>query len=161
VSEKENSLQLIGFQAGGKLYGVNIFAIREILRKVPLEPIHSAPAFVAGGLRVRGAVIPAVDLKSRLGKPDPSDNSDQNWVLVARAGNGDVGFLVDSVTRILKVEPDEILPPPDLILSGLRSRYIQGVCSSEDGMFVVLDLNSILMADEIKALQKMEAQQPF
>jgi purine-binding chemotaxis protein CheW len=160
VSEKENSLQLIGFRAGGKLYGVNILAIREILRKVPLEPIQNAPPFVVGGIRIRGTVIPAVDLKRRLGKPDPSDTYNQNWVLIANAGNGDVGFLVDSVTRILKVEPDDILPAPDLILAGLRSPYVQGVCNSEVGMHVVLDLNRILVADEIKALQKMEAHQP-
>lgn len=160
VSERENSIQLIGFRAGGKHYGVNILAIREILRSVTLEPIQDAPPFVAGGIRIRGTVIPAVDLKKRLGKPDPSNTPERSWVLIAHAGNGDVGFLVDSVSRILRVEPDDILPAPDLILSGLHSPYIRGVCDSEVGMIVVLDLNRILAADEIKALQKMVVHQP-
>lgn len=161
VSEKENTIQLIGFHAGGKLYGVNILAIREILRHASLEPIQNAPPFVTCGIRIRGTVIPAIDLKKRLGKPPPSDAPDQSWALIAHVGNGDVGFLVDSVTRILKVEPDTILPAPDLILSGLRSQYIQGVCNSEVGMLVVLDLNRMLAADEMKALQKMVVHQPI
>jgi purine-binding chemotaxis protein CheW len=155
VSEKENTIQLIGFRAGGKLYGVNILAIREILRKALLEPVQNAPPFVAGGIRIRGAVIPAVDLKNRLGKPHPSDTPDRDWVLIAHVGDDDVGFLVDSVTRIFKVESDDILPAPDLILSGLRSQYIQGVCNSEVGMLVVLDLNRMLAVDEMKALKKV------
>lgn len=161
MSEKENSIQLIGFQAGGRLYGVNILDIREILRDAPLEPIQDAPPFVAGGIRIRGAVIPAVDLKDRLGMTHPSDNSDRSWVLIAHLGKGDVGFLVDSVSRIFKVEPDSILPAPELILSGLRSQYIQGVCNSEVGMLVVLDLNRMLVADELNALKKMIVHQPF
>lgn len=155
VSERENIIQLVSFHAGGKLFAVNILTIREILRNASLEPIQDAPPFVVGGIRIRGSVIPAVDLKKRLGNPTPSHTPDRSWVLVSHVGKGDVGFLVDSVMGILKVEPDNILPAPDLILSGLRSQYIQGVCNSEVGMLVVLDLNRMLAADEMKALQKL------
>lgn len=160
ASEKENIIQLISFRAAGKLFGVNILAIREILRNASLEQIQDAPPFVAGGIRIRGAVIPAVDLKMRLGRSQPSGVSDRSWVLVSTVGNGDVGFLVDSVMRILKITPDAILPAPDLILSGLRSPYIQGVCNSEVGTLVVLDLSRMLVADEVKALQKMVVSYP-
>jgi purine-binding chemotaxis protein CheW len=161
VSEKENTIQLIGFHAGGKLYGVNILSIREILREADLEPIQDAPAFVAAGIRIRGTVIPAIDLRTRLGKPDPSDTLDRSWALISPVGRGEVGFLVDSVTRILKVDPDAIMPAPDLILSGLRSPYIQGVCNSEAGMLVVLELNQMLAGDEMKALQKIAVPPPL
>jgi purine-binding chemotaxis protein CheW len=154
ASEKENTIQLVGFRAGGKQFGVNILAIREILRHAALEPVQNAPPFVAGGIRIRGAVIPAIDLKKRLGKPNPSDAPDRSWALIVRVGNFDVGFLVDSVTRILKVGSEDILPAPDLTLCGMRSQYIQGVCNSETDMLVVLDLNRLLATDEMKALQK-------
>lgn len=155
VSEKENATQLIGFRAGGKLYGVDIFAIREILRHASLVPLQNAPPFVAGGIQIRGAVVPAIDLKKRLGKPHPSDPIDRSWVLISPVGDGEVGFLVDSVTRILKVEPDDIMPAPDLILSGSRSQYVRGVYDSEVGTLVVLDLNRMLSVDDMKALQKI------
>jgi purine-binding chemotaxis protein CheW len=161
VSEKVDSIQLIGFQAGGRLFGVDILSIREILRAAPLEPIVNAPSFVAGGIRIRGTLIPAVDLKNRLGKPHPSDRPERSWVLIARLGDNDVGFLVDSVTRILKIAPDSVLPAPDIILTGLRSQYIQGVCNSESGMLVVLDLNRVLVADEVNALKKMVIHDPI
>jgi purine-binding chemotaxis protein CheW len=161
VSEKENIIQLISFRAGGKLFGVNILSIREILRNASLESIQDAPPFVAGGIGIRGTMIPAIDLKKRLGNPQqPNDTPDRCWALISHIGSGDVGFLVDSVMRILKVEPDAILPAPDIILSGLRSPYIQGVCNSEVGTLVVLDLSRMLAADEMKALKKVMVPHP-
>jgi purine-binding chemotaxis protein CheW len=155
TSAQDENVQLIGFYAGGKLYGVNILMTREILRDSIIEPIPNAPAFIDGSVRIRGEVIPVVNLKKRLGKAYSGEPSDENWVLIANAGDRVLAFLVDSVTRILKIRVDSILPPPDLILSGLRSQYIQGVCSSEFGMLVVLDLNRMFGVDEIKALKKM------
>jgi purine-binding chemotaxis protein CheW len=155
TSAKDDSVQLIGFYAGGKLYGVNILMTREILRDLPVEPIRNAPPFIEGSVRVRGEVIPVVNLIKRLGKANSEAPSDENWVLIANVGDRVLAFLVDSVTRILKIRLDSILPAPDLILSGLRSQYIQGVCNSEFGMLVVLDLNRMFGVDEIKALKKM------
>jgi len=155
TSEKDDSVQLIGFYAGGKLFGVNILTIREILRDSTIEPVQNAPHFIEGSIRIRGEVIPVVNLQKRLGKTHPVNPSDQNWVLVAAVGDRILAFLVDSVTRILKITVDSILPAPDLILSGLRSQYIKGVCNSELGMLVVLDLDRMLGVDEIKALKKM------
>lgn len=155
TSEKDDSVQLIGFYAGGKLFGVNILTIREILRDSSVEPVQNAPHFIEGNIRIRGEVIPVINLQKRLGKTPTVDLPKQNWVLIATVGDRVLAFLVDSVTRILKIRVDSILPAPDLILSGLRSQYIQGVCNSELGMLIVLDLNRMLGVEEIKALKKM------
>jgi purine-binding chemotaxis protein CheW len=155
TSAKDDSVQLIGFYAGGKLYGVDILMTREILRDSRIESIRNAPPFIEGSVRIRGEVIPVVNLIKRLGKADCAEPSHENWVLIANVGDRVLAFLVDSVAQILKIRADSILPPPDLILSGLRSQYIRGVCNSEFGMLVVLDLNRMFGVDEIRALKKM------
>ena len=159
TADKEDTIQLIGFNAGGKLFGVNILAIREILKDTAIEPVQNAPDFIEGRVRIRGEVIPVIDLRKRLGKAIAISHSDQNWVFIAAVNEQVLAFIVDSVTRILKIEVDTILPAPDLILSGLRSQYIQGVCNSELGMLVVLDLNRMLGSDEIKAMKKLAVRQ--
>lgn len=153
--DKDDSAQLIGFHAGGKLFGVNILTIREILRDSPIEPIKNTPPFIEGRIKVRGEVIPVIDLKKRLGKAGSVAREERNWVLIANVGDRNLAFLVDSVTRILKISLASILPAPDLIRSGMRSQYIKGVCNSEFGMLIVLDLNRMLGANEIKELKKL------
>ncbi len=155
TSAKDDSIQLIGFHAGGKLYGVDILMTREILRGSHIEPIPNAPPFIEGRILIRGEVIPVISLKKRLGTVGSEESPDENWVLIAIVDGRVLGFLVDSVTRILKIEVDTILPAPDLIFTGLRGKYIQGVCNTDLGMLVVLDLNRMFGADDIKALKKM------
>jgi purine-binding chemotaxis protein CheW len=155
ISEKEESIQLIGFYAGGKFFGVDILSVREILRDPSIESVRSGPPFIEGRVRIRGEIIPVINLKERLGNSRSENNSDRNWLLIAHANDRSMAFLVDSVTRILTIAKESILPAPDLTRSGLRSQYIQGVCNSDFGMLVVIDLNRMLGADEIKALKKM------
>ena len=155
ATDKEESIQLIGFNAGGKLFGIDILTVREILRDPSIDPIPNAPPFIQGCLRIRGEVIPIINLTERLGRSRPDDQAAADWVLIVHVNERVLAFIVDSVTKILKIEADTILPAPELILSGSRSQYIQGVCNSEFGMLVVIDLNRLLGADEIKALKKM------
>ena len=155
ATDKEENVQLIGFYAGGKLLGVDILTVREILRDPTIEMTPNAPTFVQSCVRIRGEVIPMVNLKDRLGGTVSEDRTDPEWVLIATVNDRFLAFAVDSVTRILRIQADSILPAPDLILSGKRSHYIRGVCNSEFGMLVVIDLDRLLGADEIKALKGM------
>jgi purine-binding chemotaxis protein CheW len=155
ASEKDESVQIIGFYAGGRLFGVNILTVREILRDPSIEPVDDALSFIIGCVRIRGEIIPLINLRQRLCSSLPGDSGGPAWVLIAKIDDGALAFLVDSVTRILKIRIDSVLPAPDLILAGLRSQYIQGVCNSELGMLVVIDLNRVLGVEESKALKKM------
>jgi purine-binding chemotaxis protein CheW len=154
ASEKDESVQLIGFYAGDRLFGVNILTVREILRDPSIEPIDDAPPFLIGCVRIRGEIIPLINLRQRLSNSLPVDTQGPVWVLIATVDDRVLAFVVDSVTRILRIQMDSILPAPDLILTGLRSQYIQGVCNSELGMLIVIDLARMLGADENKALRK-------
>jgi purine-binding chemotaxis protein CheW len=69
-----------------------------------------------------------------------------------------VGYRVDAVTRIMKISPGSILPAPDLMLAGLRSQYILGVCKTEMGLLIVANLVHLLEADEVEALKTLKPQ---
>ncbi len=155
ILDQENIVQLIGFTVGPKLLGTDILAIREILREPTIGEVVGAPSFVGGIVQLRGQVIPIVDLGSVIGISREDKGLDQSWVLVAQAGEHLVGYQIDSVTPILRVAENKILPAPDIIVSGLRSKYIRGVCETEKGLLVVVDLEYLLDDEEVKALGRM------
>jgi purine-binding chemotaxis protein CheW len=154
LNTADDAVQLIGFYIGRKLYGADIASVQEILRNPAISPTEDSPQFIEGLLELRGASIPLIDLKRRLSGGTTGDQAPGQWVLVAPAGERKAAYAVDAVTRILKLSKNDILPAPDLILSGLHSQYIRGVCNAENGLLIVLDLNRILSADEIKTLGK-------
>lgn len=154
---KEGLVQLIGFYVGNKIFGADIMSVQEILRYPTIDSIEDSPDFISGAIRLRGQVVPTLDLRKRMGNGSDPDTDQQNWVLIAQINDLRVGLITDSVTRILRVNSGSILPAPEIALFGATSSYIQGVCESELGMLVVLDLNRLLSGDEINAIKAMNA----
>lgn len=153
--EKEDIIQLVGFGVGQKLYGADIYTVREIIRDPKIESVEAGPEFVSGIAQLRGEMIPIIDLGYCLGKSQAADAGNRQWVLIANSSGMNVGYVVDSVSRILKISADTIMPAPELILAGLRSQYIRGVCNTEKGLLIVLDLDRLLVDDEINELKKL------
>ena len=59
--------QLVVFDLAGEAYGVEIQAVREIIRHQTPTVVPSAPAAVDGVINLRDSVIPVVDLRKLLG----------------------------------------------------------------------------------------------
>lgn len=153
---KDDIVQIIGFYVGQKLFGTDLLSVREIIRSPEIEPSKDGQEIISGIIRLRGEVIPVVDLNARLGEGAKADDGDKTWILIAQTGNQALGFVANSVTRIYKIDPESILPAPELILAGLTNPYIRGVCESELGMLVVLDFGRLLSKEEIQKLEKMD-----
>ncbi len=156
--DKEEIIQLIGFYVGQRFFGADILTVREILRDPVIDKVDDTPEFAEGIVRLRGEVIPVVDLKRRLAVPKPLDGKNRDWVLITQVDRRMIGFIVDDVTRIIKAEADSIMPAPELVLAELRSQYIRGVCNSEMGLLVVVDLDRMLMEEDVQALRQMSVQ---
>lgn len=157
--ELEGIMQLVGFEIGAEHFGVNILAVQEIIRSAPVTNVPNSPMFVEGVINLRGDIVPVIDLRKRLNLFKGSDDEAtevKNWVLILNIGDRVIGFIVDSVTEVLKIEEESIEPPPDIIVSGLENQYIQGVCNINDALLIILEFDRVLFNEEYSALQNTE-----
>lgn len=156
LSEKEHLIQLVGFIIGNEMFGVDILMVQEIIRSAPITAVPNSPDFVEGVINLRGNIIPVIELRKRLNlysmDVDPSDT----WILILNIDDRVTGFIVDSVTKVLKIQEETIEPPPDIVIAGLESQYIQGVCKIDEKLLILLDFNRILLQEEIKRLKEMD-----
>jgi purine-binding chemotaxis protein CheW len=155
-AETEEVVQLIGFYTGEKFFGADILSVREILRDPQIKTDREAPDFIAGFVDHRGRLLPVVDLRDRL---DPGHSPEAGlpaWLLITSLEETLIGYLVDSVARIMKIAPGAMLPAPELMLAGLRCQYIKGVCKTEFGLLMVADLTRLLEPGEVDALLKLK-----
>jgi purine-binding chemotaxis protein CheW len=152
--DQEDTLQLVGFRLGSKLFGADILNVREILRDPRIDVVDGLPDFILGVAQIRGQVLPIVNLKHILGMPSTPMEDEKKWVLVAHAGKRSIGYIVDAVTPIIRIKKDSVLPAPDLILYGLRSKYIQGVCESDKGLIIIVKMEHMLADDEVHAMDR-------
>ena len=152
--ENEGLMQLVGFEVGKEIFGVDILMVREIIRSAPITAVPNSPEFVEGVINLRGDIIPVIDLRKRLNL-FTEEMQKKNWILILDIEGSVTGFVVDMVDEVLKIDESTIEPAPEIVLAGLESQYIRGVCEvAGKRLMILLNFDSILLANEIKQLKE-------
>lgn len=138
--------QLVSFDLATESYGVDIGAVREIIRLQEITNVPRTPEFVEGVINLRGKVIPVVDLRKRFGLP-VGDQSAENRIVVVDIGGQDIGVIVDAVNEVLRIFSDSVEPPSSVITTA-DSDYLMGIAKVDDKLLILLDLESVLSAEE-------------
>ena len=152
MPEKPKEYQLVVFTVGDEEFGVDISQVREIVRLVQITYMPKAPAFIEGVVNLRGQVVPIIDLAKRLGissKP----RSEVTRIVIVEVGENTVGMIVDSVSEVLRLSSDDVEEVPGIIETEVPEHYIRGVGKLKERLLVLLDLNKILTAEEIKHVE--------
>jgi len=155
-AEKERIAQLVGFKIGQELFGMNILIVKEIIREAEITAIPDSPDFIEGVINLRGDIIPVIDLRKRLKLPSYQPNETDQWIIILNIEGRVAGFIVDMVTKVMKIPLESIKPPPDIVVAGLKSQYIKGVCKIDEHLLILLDFTRILLVDEIKKLKEIK-----
>jgi purine-binding chemotaxis protein CheW len=155
VRQSVPQVQLVTFRVGGEEFGLDVFAVHEILRYTGVTPVPKAPRFVEGVLDVRGALVPVVDLRKRFEVADTATGDDTRIILVEFQGER-LGLVVDSVTEVLRVPETVVLPAPKYV-AGLAAEFIRGIVRLENRLIVLIDIDRILSSEERIALQSSSA----
>lgn len=144
--------QFVVFRLADEEYGAPIDAVNEIVR-VPdeLTRIPKTPSFIEGVVNLRGAVLPVIDQRRRFDLADVERN-DRQRIMVFTIGGVRTGFIVDSVSEVLKIARSAIGPAP--ALSEEQARLISRVANLEKQrrMILLLDIAELLDRREQAAL---------
>jgi purine-binding chemotaxis protein CheW len=149
------------FTLGGQEFGLAISAVEEVAR-LPEEitRLPKAPDFLKGVVNLRGTVLPIIDQRRRFDFAASDDDAGRRLVVV-RIGATVAGFIVDSVSEVLRIGSQAIDPPPDVIVP---ARVLEGVINLEaDGrMVLLLDPTQLLSRTEqglLDALSRVQEAQ--
>jgi len=149
--ESTNLLQLVSFKIANEEFGVDILNVQEINKMVQITKVPNSPEFVEGVINLRGRVIPVVNLRVKMSMPNKEYDKDTRIIVVDLPGKT-VGFLVDSVSEVLRI-PQNIIEPPPSIVAGINSNYITAVGKLEDRLLILLDLDKVLLDEEKTVLE--------
>lgn len=146
TNSAEDILQLVSFKLGEEEFGVDILAVQEIIRMIEITRVPNSPHFVEGVINLRGKVLPVVNLRKRLGLP-VTEYSKSTRIIVIELDKKTVGFIVDSVSEVLRI-PTAVTEPPPQMVGRVDSEYITAVGKLDDRLVILLDLNRVLSNEE-------------
>ena len=138
------SNRLVTFTLDGRLYGVDVASVQEVLRGQPQTRIPLAPESVSGLINLRGQVLSAVELRARLGLPDRAADQDAMLVVVRVAGET-IALLVDTIGAVIDVDEEQFELPPDT-LTGPSREFLHGAYKLEDQLLLALDIDRAVAA---------------
>ena len=143
--------QLVVFDLGGEVYGVDINTVREIIRVQEITHVPNAPEFVEGVINLRGKVIPIVDLRKKFSLEEGEESKENRIVVVDIVGE-DIGVMVDAVAEVMRLPSDSVEPTGDLIATD-DSYYIEGIANLGERLIILLDLEKVLSKEQRTALK--------
>ena len=141
-------LQLVTFEVAGEEFAVDILAVQEINRMMDLTRVPHSPAEVEGVINLRGKIIPVVDLRKRFNM-DVSERNESNRIIVVEVVGRVVGFIVDRVHEVLRIDSGIVEPAPSMVCS-IDSEFISGVGKLNDRLLILLDVNRLFSAETTK-----------
>jgi purine-binding chemotaxis protein CheW len=150
-SNIEELIQLVSFNIGNEEFGVEILKVQEIIRSMQIVHVPNSPSFIDGVINLRGRVIPIVNLRVRLGI-NRIEHDKSTRIIVVEINNKTIGFVVDSVSEVLRIS-GSIMEAPPSIVSGINSEYITSIGKLDDRLLILLDLEKLFSLEESKMLE--------
>jgi purine-binding chemotaxis protein CheW len=140
-ADSSNSSQFTTFRIGNEEYAIDIMSVREIKGWTDTTVLPNQPNFVLGVLNLRGTIVPIFDLRCRFGL-GLTTATPSHVIIIATVNDRTVGLLVDAVSDILSVTPDQIRPVPE-IDRGASTEFMSGIININDTMVVILSLEKL------------------
>lgn len=149
-------LQLVTFAIGDEEFGVDILVVQEINRMLQITQVPQSPPDVMGVINLRGRIIPVYDLRTRFGMP-PADQNEESRIIVADVADHALGFIVDRVSEVLRMDRSVVEPAPQMA-SSIDSDYIEGVGKLEDRLLILLDLKRLFDVQTLSQIAEVTSQ---
>lgn len=143
--------QYLTFVIDDEEYAVGILRVKEIIAYDALTRVPRTAPFIRGMINLRGSVVPVIDLAQKFGfRAAPIARSTCVVIVEVVIENEPaiVGLLVDAVSQVVELAPEEIEPPPQF--GTLGADFLVGMARSRSGrkFVLLLDIDRVLAATD-------------
>ena len=139
--------EFLAFTLGAEEYGIDILKVQEIRGYETVTRIANAPEFIKGVINLRGIIIPVVDMriKFKLGEPVYDQFT---VVIILNIGGRVVGMVVDSVSDVTTLMPDQVKPAPEMG-TAFSSDYMIGLGTIDERMLILVNIDKLMSSADM------------
>jgi purine-binding chemotaxis protein CheW len=127
---------------GNEEYGIEILKVQEIRGYEKPTTIANAPPFIKGVINLRGTIVPIIDMRVKF-KLDCAEYNAFTVVIILNVSGRVVGIVVDSVSDVITLSPEQIRPAPEFS-SELDTAYILGLGTLGERMLILMDIERLM-----------------
>jgi len=147
ASSKQTDMEVLSFRLGAEEYGIGILTVQEIRGYEAPTRIANAPQWLLGVLNLRGQIVPIVDMRLRFNLGQVRYDS-LTVVIILNIGQHVIGMVVDGVSDVVTLAPDQVRPAPALGGS-IDAECLHGLGTVGERMLILLDIERLMTAPEM------------
>jgi purine-binding chemotaxis protein CheW len=153
---KENTLfEALAFRLGTEEYGIDIQKVQEIRGYESVTRIANTPDFIKGVVNLRGIIVPVIDMRIRFNLGTPTYDQ-STVVIILNIADRVVGMVVDSVSDVITLSPEQIKPAPEMG-TALDTSYLIGLGTLDQRMVILVDIDDLMSSEEIGLIEQAAA----
>jgi purine-binding chemotaxis protein CheW len=139
--------EFLAFKLGSEEYGMDILRVQEIRSyEAPTRMAHT-PAFIKGVINLRGVIVPIIDLRLKFNLEQATYDS-FTVVIVLNIGRQVVGIVVDGVSDVITLAPEQLHPVPEF-QSTIDGDHVMAIGSVENRMLILLDIEKLMTSHDM------------
>ncbi|MER2105757.1 MAG: chemotaxis protein CheW [Solibacillus sp.] len=142
IKMMEDERQLVTFKLDTEEYGIEIQRAKDIIAVPTITKVVEAPEELLGIINLRGNMLPVIDLRKRFKLPHVAPTK-KSRIIIVEHGLYDVGFLVDEVTQVLKINHLSIEQPKQEHQYN-ASNLIKGISKLDNRVVLILAFDEIV-----------------
>ncbi len=155
TQESGPAQEYLTFTLGPEEYAIDILKVQEIRGYETPTSIAQAPAFIKGVINLRGTIVPIVDLRIKFGVGE-AEYTPFTVVIILNFGHRIVGIVVDGVSDVISLTPEQIRPAPEFAAT-VDTKYIEGLGTLGERMLIVVDIGRLMLSPEMALVDDVEA----
>jgi len=146
--------EFLAFKLGKEEYGIDILKVQEIRGYEAVTRIASAPEFIKGVINLRGIIIPVVDMRIKFRLSEPVYD-DFTVVIILNIKGRVVGMVVDSVSDVTTLMPEQIKPAPEMG-TAFSTEYVLGLGTIDERMLILVDIDTLMSSPEMGLIESLQ-----
>lgn len=145
--------EFLAFTLGKEEYGIDILKVQEIRGYESVTRIANAPEFIKGVVNLRGTIVPIVDMRIKFNLGEPT--YDQFTVVIILNVTGRVvGMVVDSVSDVTTLTPEQIRPAPEMG-TVFNTNFLTGLGTIDNRMLILVDIDKLMSSPDMGLMEAL------
>ena len=147
--------EYLTFKLGDEEYGIDILMVQEIRSYETVTKIANLPDFIKGIINLRGIIVPVIDMRIKFHLANVAYN-EFTVVIVLNVCGRVIGMVVDSVSDVIALTPEQIHATPEFG-SRLDTQYLIGLGTVDNRMIILMDIELLMSSNEMELIAKAVA----
>lgn len=152
VTAAASFLDALAFKLGVEEYGIDILRVQEIRSYAEPTRIANAPMFMKGVVNLRGVIVPIIDMRLKFNL-ETVNYYTVTVVIVLNIGNRVIGMVVDAVSDVISLTPDQLRPVPEFS-SAVNNDHLLAIGSVGERMLILVDIEKLMTSPEMGLVQQ-------